>query len=102
MGGHLLQRLNRDTQRFAFKSAAQCRDGKWYDVYKQPIDKSKASKRGRLALIKENGKYKTIRESEINGRENILKTVFLNGEVMDVVTLAETKANSEKQVSNIG
>ena len=54
MGGGLLQKLNRDTQRFAFKSSAQCRFGQWHDVYKLPKDLSKASKRGRLALVKYN------------------------------------------------
>ncbi len=49
MGGGLLQRLDRDTQRFAFKCCAVQRNGEWQDVYKDPkSDPSKASKRGRL------------------------------------------------------
>lgn len=47
MGGGLLQKINRDTQRNAFKcSANQTHDGKWHDVFKDPIDGSKKSKAG--------------------------------------------------------
>ena len=53
MGGHLLQQMNRDTQRNAFKSSWQQRDGIGYDIKKNPLDKSKVSKSGRLALIKD-------------------------------------------------
>lgn len=52
MGGGLLQRnVNRDTQRFAFKSSAQKRDGVWYDIQKLPKDTTKASKNGKLKLV---------------------------------------------------
>jgi nicotinamide phosphoribosyltransferase len=67
MGGGLLQKVNRDTQRFAFKSSAQCRDGVWHEIYKSPKDQSKASKRGKLKLI-ELG----------NGLDNSLMTVGLD------------------------
>ena len=47
MGGGLLQKINRDTQKNAFKcSANQTLDGKWHDVFKDPIDGSKKSKAG--------------------------------------------------------
>ena len=59
-GGGLLQKLNRDTQRFAFKCSAQRRNGVWYDIYKKPLDASKASKRGILKLIKTEEGYKTV------------------------------------------
>ena len=48
MGGGLLQKVNRDTQRFAFKCSAQKRNGEWVDIQKNPLDKSKASKAGRF------------------------------------------------------
>lgn len=63
MGGGLLQKVNRDTERFAFKaSARQTPDGVWHPVQKNPLDKSKASKAGRfdddptLQVVFENGK----------------------------------------------
>ena len=82
MGGGLLQKVNRDTQRMAFKSSAQFYDGSWHDVWKKPKDASKASKRGRLALVwdKETG-YKTVRLEELGDRVDELKTVFENGEL---------------------
>lgn len=61
MGGGLLQKINRDTQRFAFKCSAQKRNGHWRDIYKKPLDTSKASKAGRLALV-------------LNPKTNILET----------------------------
>jgi nicotinamide phosphoribosyltransferase len=48
MGGGLLQKLNRDTQRFAYKASAQYRNGEWVDIKKEPLDRSKASKAGRF------------------------------------------------------
>jgi nicotinamide phosphoribosyltransferase len=46
--------MNRDTQRSAFKSSAQCRDGQWYEIFKDPTDQTKVSKKGVQYLVKEN------------------------------------------------
>ena len=47
MGAGLLQQLSRDTLRFAMKASAIRIDGKWNEVFKDPItDPGKASKRG--------------------------------------------------------
>jgi nicotinamide phosphoribosyltransferase len=82
-GGGLLQKVDRDTQRSAFKCSAQCRDGVWHDVFKNPLDVTKASKRGRLALIiDEDGEYQTILEKDLNGRENLLIEVFRDGKLL--------------------
>lgn len=77
MGGGLLQGVNRDTQRFAFKSSAQKRNGKWYDVWKDPLDTTKSSKRGRLALALSNSGYETLPEADVS--DNQLVPVFVNG-----------------------
>ena len=37
MGGALLQQLNRDTQKFAFKCSAAELNGKWQAVFKDPV-----------------------------------------------------------------
>jgi nicotinamide phosphoribosyltransferase len=93
MGGGLLQKVNRDTQRFAFKSSAQERNGVWHDVQKDPLDASKASKAGRLKLIRNVGEdYRTVRLEE--GGEDLLETVFLNGEITRRQTFEEIRANS--------
>ena len=96
MGGGLLQKVNRDTQRMAFKSSAQFYDGAWHDVWKKPKDMSKASKRGRLALIKEDGKFRTIREEELGDRRNYLITVFEDGRITKEYTFDQVRANLEQ------
>ena len=96
MGGKLLQAIDRDTQRFAFKCSAALLDDTWVDVYKDPVDDhGKVSKKGRLELIKdENGKYQTIPESELNGRESQLVPVFENGVLLKDYTFEEVRSNS--------
>ncbi len=92
MGGALLQKLDRDTLKFAIKCSAIDRAGTWHDVYKDPIgDHSKASKRGILALIKEGGQYKTIRRSDLNGRKDHLQTIYENGRLYNATTLSEVR-----------
>jgi len=86
MGGALLQKLDRDTQKFAFKCSAIRKEGKWYDVYKAPAtDMLKASKRGRLKLIEVDGDardegftHHTIEEDSPYGKDLLIE-VFNNG-----------------------
>lgn len=100
MGGALLNGTTRDTQRNCIKCAAQFYDGEWHDVWKKPIDISKASKRGRLALIEVNDehgdkKFKTIREEELaNESDNKLVTVFENGVITKDYTFDEVRKNA--------
>jgi nicotinamide phosphoribosyltransferase len=86
MGGALLQQLNRDTQKFAFKCSAARIAGKWCPVYKDPVtDPSKNSKRGRLALLESQpGEFRTVEELEDNrlDDQDRLVTVFENGEIL--------------------
>lgn len=86
IGGSLLQKVNRDTLKFAYKCSAIVVDGKLRDVYKQPItDSGKRSKRGRLDLILNDGKYETVKieDAETIAVENSqLQTVFENGELL--------------------
>lgn len=93
MGGGLLQKVNRDTQRFAFKSSAQCRDGQWYDIYKKPKDLSKISKKGRLKLVQRDGEFRTVAESAPG--TDLLETVFENGELVKRHTFAEIRQRAE-------
>ena len=92
-GGALLQRMDRDTLKFAMKCAAVVIDGVEHDVYKDPItDPGKKSKRGRMALILENGGYKTVPIQERpEGVEDQLIEVFRNGHVMHEYTLDEIR-----------
>jgi len=94
MGGGLLQKVNRDQQRFAFKSSAQRRNGVWHDIYKNPLDKSKTSKRGKQYLYQdENGKYETTNVKD-DTRVNQLKTVFKNGKIIKEYTFERIRKNA--------
>jgi nicotinamide phosphoribosyltransferase len=94
MGGGLLQKVNRDTQRFAFKSSYQVRDGQGYNIFKQPKDVSKASKQGRLKLVRANISGDLITVDESDPRPDELHTVFLNGKLMKTFTLDEIRKNA--------
>ncbi|OEC95146.1 MULTISPECIES: nicotinate phosphoribosyltransferase [Methanobrevibacter] len=92
MGGGLHTYVNRDTQRNAFKCSAQLRDGKWFDIYKNPLDSSKKSKTGRFKLINENNSFKTI---SIDGYgDDCLRTVFKNGKLLIEDTFADIKSKT--------
>jgi nicotinamide phosphoribosyltransferase len=88
-GGGLLQKLDRDTQRFAFKCSYAEVNGEGRDVFKRPAtDPSKDSKRGRLKLVHD-GLWQTVRESE-SGTDR-LREVFRDGEVVQRTTLADVR-----------
>ena len=82
MGGALLQKVNRDTQRFAMKASAICIEGQWKAIYKDPVtDPGKRSKAGRLALVEEGGRLVTVRQ-EAAADGNRLLEVFRNGDLL--------------------
>lgn len=92
MGGALLQKVHRDTQKFAFKCSCATVNGEDRGVYKDPAtDHGKKSKRGRLKLVKENGTYITKALDEDG--EDILKTVFENGKILREIDFQGVKDN---------
>jgi nicotinamide phosphoribosyltransferase len=97
MGGGLLQKINRDTMRFAFKSSAQKRGSQWFDVFKNPKDESKASKKGKLKLVRVEGAhgkaFTTVKESDEG--VDALVTVFENGNLVKEYTFEEVRNNAE-------
>lgn len=98
MGGGLLQQVNRDTQKFAMKTSAAFINKEWVDVFKDPItDPGKRSKKGRLALIHENGKFETVLQEGF-GYADYLRVVYLNGELRIDQTFAEIRARSNKEL----
>ena len=99
MGSSLLQRLNRDTLQFAMKASAIRVSGSWRDIYKAPkTDSGKASKKGRLALVKNpDGVFKTVPEGELEGRENMLRTVFRDGELLVDESLGEIRMRGSEE-----
>ena len=94
MGGGLHTSVNRDTQRNAFKCSAQLRNGKWIDIYKNPLDSSKKSKTGRFKLINENNFFKTIPIDACG--EDCLQTVIKNGELLIEDTFGDIKSRALK------
>jgi nicotinamide phosphoribosyltransferase len=99
MGGALLQQLNRDTQRFAFKCSSAEIDGEWRPVFKDPVtDPGKNSKKGRLALVEPKpGEFRTIEEVVGDSYEtgDRLATVFEDGEVKKEYPLSEIRKRAE-------
>jgi nicotinamide phosphoribosyltransferase len=93
MGAGLLQKLDRDTLKFAMKASAVQVNGLWQDVYKDPItDHGKQSKRGRLALIRNGaGRLETIAIGDIGTHANLLRPVFHNGKLLVDDTLTQIR-----------
>jgi nicotinamide phosphoribosyltransferase len=98
MGGGLLQHVNRDTFKFAQKCSAALVDGKWREVFKDPIDdKGKVSKRGRISLIKDDqGNYQTIRLEDPLERKEELDIVFKNGQIIKETTFDEVRKRANE------
>jgi nicotinamide phosphoribosyltransferase len=98
MGGALLQKVNRDTQKFAIKCSYAEVGPEKVDVRKSPVEMNedgkivpsfKASKAGRLKLVSEGGKFKTVVESAPG--KDLLQTVFENGELKKSYTFEEIR-----------
>ena len=88
MGGALLQKLNRDTQKFAIKCSEVTVKGKAIAVYKDPItDPGKTSKKGRLALIKTDTGYETVASSV----DDQLVCVYENGKILQEQSLEDIR-----------
>jgi nicotinamide phosphoribosyltransferase len=100
IGGSLLQKVNRDTLRFAYKCSAVVIDGKLREVYKQPVtDTGKISKRGRLDLILRDGRYETVKLEDaetLQAENSALQTVFENGELLIDDNLDEIRRRAWK------
>jgi nicotinamide phosphoribosyltransferase len=92
MGGALLQKLNRDTQKFAVKCSQVVVNGKDISVYKDPVtDPGKRSKRGRLDLVKTEGSYQTVAETEETRTLSKLETVYENGSLTKEYSFDEVR-----------
>lgn len=93
MGGAGLQKVDRDTLKFAMKANAIKIDGVWHDVYKDPLHGGKTSKRGRQEVVMENGKMVSYKGDT---SDNLLKTHYENGVQTIKTTLAEIREKSWK------
>jgi nicotinamide phosphoribosyltransferase len=105
-GGALLQKVNRDTYKFAMKaSAIQCIGKKhgnkyWKDVYKDPVtDPGKKSKKGRLTLLRSNmtGEYMTcpVLDKYDESFTEVLQVVYKNGTLYNETTFKEVRERAK-------
>lgn len=95
-GGALLQKLDRDTQKFAFKCSSVTVNGAEVDVFKQPItDPGKNSKKGRLTLEIRDGIHTTVEENKGSPENDLLITVYENGRITKEYSLDEIRDRAE-------
>ncbi|WCT13516.1 nicotinate phosphoribosyltransferase [Mucilaginibacter jinjuensis] len=103
MGGALLQKVDRDTQKFALKCSSAVINGTEVTVEKSPTEMDaqgnitpsfKKSKGGRLKLVKINSIFKTVNEQEHLELADELRTVFENGRLVNPITFEQVKANA--------
>ncbi|HEX5154278.1 MAG TPA: nicotinate phosphoribosyltransferase [Parafilimonas sp.] len=101
MGGALLQKVDRDTQKFAFKCSYAEINGKGVAVQKHPLEINgkgeliqsfKTSKAGKLKLILTEEGYKTVGQNEAPEYKNQLITVFENGFLKNETTFGKVRA----------
>jgi nicotinamide phosphoribosyltransferase len=102
MGGALLQKVDRDTQKFALKCSSAVINGTEVRVEKSPTEMDaqgnitesfKKSKGGRLKLVKTNGAFKTINQDAQPELPDLLQTVFDNGNLINTLSFEQVKAN---------
>ncbi len=100
MGGALLQKVNRDTQKFALKCSYAEVNGNAVNVSKSPVELNesgemvpsfKVSKAGRLKLIREANGYATVGENTQPEKHDELVTVFENGEIKKEYTFEQVR-----------
>lgn len=91
MGGALLQKLDRDTQKFALKCSYAEVNGEGVRVQKRPREMNrsgkisysfKKSKAGKLKLIKGINGYQTVGEEQFPDKKDELIKVFENGRLL--------------------
>lgn len=88
-GGALLQKLNRDTSKYAFKCAAATIAGVDREVFKSPVtDQGKRSKAGRLKLVLRDGVLQTVADDSEHTEPDQLIEVFRDGRLLSPTTLA--------------
>ena len=95
MGGALLQQVNRDTQKFAFKCSWAEVNGVGVDVFKEPAtDSGKNSKRGLLDLsLEDNHEVRTV---PFPAARSVMETVFVNGKIFVSRKLDEIRARTQE------
>jgi nicotinamide phosphoribosyltransferase len=109
MGGALLQKVDRDTQKFAFKCSSITINGEEVDVRKNPIEINemgervqsfKRSKSGRLKLWNLTTIGQTTIEHSQDEVGDEMVEVFLNGKVTKEWTFEEVRQRATIKIEN--
>jgi len=109
MGGALLQKVDRDTQKFAIKCSSIVINGEEVEVQKNPIEINeygervqsfKKSKAGRLKLLHHIDRYNNSDEYETvehcnEFSDDILVKIFENGRILKEWTFEEIRERAE-------
>lgn len=96
MGGGLLQQVNRDTQKYAYKCCQVTVNGEHRKVFKDPVtDPGKRSLSGDLDLIVENGQFKTVEGRRHN---SALVTVYENGKILNLTTFSDVRKRADSDL----
>ncbi len=101
-GGGLLQKMNRDTSKYAFKASEVVVNGETRPVFKDPItDPGKRSKQGKLMLLKNEEGFFTHTEGILSdnhtfvvderGSFDHLVEVFRDGDILKSYTFDEVR-----------
>eukprot|EP00930_Biecheleria_cincta_P074992 TRINITY_DN6218_c0_g1_i1.p1 TRINITY_DN6218_c0_g1~~TRINITY_DN6218_c0_g1_i1.p1 ORF type:complete len:197 (+),score=47.96 TRINITY_DN6218_c0_g1_i1:70-591(+) len=96
-GGALLQKMDRDTQKCAFKCCEIVVDGKARPVFKDPIsDQGKKSKQGRLKLVRQGGTMTTLTDGQGEANQDLLVEVFRDGKIVKQWDFGEIREYAEQ------
>lgn len=100
-GGGLLQKVNRDTQKCAYKCSWVEVDGVARDVQKNPITApGKKSKKGRLTLEKSGNSFVTVENGDT--AKDCLVKVFDNGDLVVDQNFAEIRVRADVRDDEVG
>ena len=100
MGGGLLQKVDRDTLKWAMKASAIKIAGTWRDIYKDPVtDPGKVSKKGRQALIRDADGWRTVPEAE--ARDNRLAPVYRDGKLLRETSFDAVRARADTALKEL-
>ena len=89
-GGGLLQKVNRDTLRFAIKASYAVVNDEPRAFQKET--KGKASKRGRLMVYENDGKYETVQDDKGDAERNMMELVYKDGKRLRTETVQDVRA----------
>jgi len=100
-GGALLQKINRDTMKFAFKCSSATIGGQPQDVFKDPAtDHGKQSKKGRMNLIRDTaGHWGTDQGQKKEPKYDHLIEVFRDGELLVDRTFKSIRERAKLEVN---